>query len=197
MSRHKLQLGNQPEADAELLAQAYRQVIPLKGHARVTHEQSQSPRRVSQQIINRRAQATADLPVQAKLSDGDPLSLTDAPESWRAPGISSEALRRLRREGDRIVQCLDLHGLTRDQARITLQHFINSASDNGINRVRVIHGQGYGSEGGNAVLRYLARHWLTQMPQVLGFVTPNAAQGGKGAVLILLRLAQTRDQRHR
>ena len=197
MSRPKVQLGDQPEADAELLAKAYRQVIPLKGHARVTHETSKPSPRISQQIINRRAQATAEPLTQARLSDGDPHTLQDAPESWRAAGVSGEALRRLRREGDRVRQCLDLHGLTRDQARITLQHFVASASQNGISRVRIIHGQGYGSAGGNAVLRYMARHWLTQMPQVLGFVTPNAAQGGKGAVLVLLRLTQAGHERQR
>jgi DNA-nicking Smr family endonuclease len=195
VSRHKPELGDLPEADAQLLAQAYRQVIPLKGHARVRHEPDQTPRRASEQTLQRRAQATADSPARAGLSDGDPLTVKEAQEDYRASGISSEMLRRLRREGSQVRQCLDLHGLTRDQARITLQHFIQTASAHGIHRVRIIHGQGYGSQGGNAVLRYLTRHWLTQMPEVLGFVTPNAAQGGKGAVLVLLRLTQSGHQR--
>lgn len=183
-----------PEAEAELLAQAYRQVIPLKGHARVTHEHQRLPLRPSQQVLERRARATASTQTPASLSDGDPFTLDDAPETYRASGVSGEALRRLRREATGIRECLDLHGLTRDQARIALQHFVQAAASRGVTRVRVIHGQGYGSQGGTSVLRYLARHWLAQMPAVLGFVTPSPSEGGKGAVVVLLRSAQTRHE---
>lgn len=182
------------DEEATLLAQAYRQVIPLKGHARVTHQSQSAPLRPSQQVLERRARATAEPTASAKLSDGDPYSLDDAPETYRAQGVSGEALRRLRREADRVRECLDLHGLTRDQARVALQHFVKSAASRGVTRVRVIHGQGYGSQGGTSVLRYLARHWLAQMPDVLGFVTPPPAQGGKGAVVALLRASQSRHE---
>lgn len=176
--------------EAELLAQAYGQVIPLKGHARVTHEPQPRPLRPSQQVLERRARATAEPLPNAKLSDGDPYSLDDAPESYRASGVSGEALRRLRREANKIRECLDLHGLTREQARVAIQHFVRSAAARGVLRVRIVHGQGYGSQGGTSVLRYLARHWLAQMPEVLGFVTPSPAEGGKGAVVVLLRSSQ-------
>ena len=183
-----------PEVEAKLLEQAYRQVIPLKGHARVTHEPQRLPARPSQQVLQRRARATEQPVSNAKLSDGDPYTLDDAPDSYRASGVSGEALRRLRREAARVRECLDLHGLTRDQARVAIQHFVQAASSRGVTRVRIIHGQGYGSQGGTSVLRYLARHWLAQMPQVLGFVTPTPSEGGKGAVIALLRSSQARNE---
>ncbi|MCD8538202.1 MAG: Smr/MutS family protein [Burkholderiaceae bacterium] len=186
--------GPLSDEELKLLTQAYRQVIPLKGHARVTHQSQSSPWRPSQQAMERRARAVAEPGANAKLSDGDPYTLDDAPETYRAAGVSGEALRRLRREADKVRECLDLHGLTRDQARVTLQHFVRAATSRGVTRVRVIHGQGYGSQGGTSVLRYLARHWLAQMPEVLGFVTPAPAQGGKGAVLALLRASQSRHE---
>jgi len=195
MKRHKPQLGGLSASDAELLAQAYRQVIPIKGHARVTHEPAPHQSRSSAQAQQRQLNALATANAPARLSDGDPASLEQVPESYRASGIASQALRRLRREGDGIRECLDLHGLTRDQARLMLKQFIDQACLNGVRCVRIIHGQGYGSAGGASVLRYLTRHWLTQMPQVSGFVTPNPAQGGKGAVLVLLRLAQSGHER--
>jgi DNA-nicking Smr family endonuclease len=195
MSRTKRHLGDLSQADAELLAQAYRQVIELKGRARVTHEPETRLARPSQQALRRRAQATATVARAPELSDGDPNSLDDAPETHRTSGVSGEAIRRLRREADRIRECLDLHGLTRDQARLTLHHFVKAASARGISRIRIIHGQGFGSQGGASVLRYLTRHWLAQMPAVLGFVTPNAAQGGKGAVVVLLRTTQAPNER--
>ena len=186
--------GTLSEVEAKLLDQAYRQVIPLKGHARVTHQPQGLSKRPSQQVLLRRARATDEPTIGAKLSDGDPYTLDDAPEVYRAGGVSGEALRRLRREASRIRECLDLHGLTRDQARVAIEHFVKAASSRGVTRVRIIHGQGYGSQGGASVLRYLARHWLAQMPQVLGFVTPAPADGGKGAVVALLRSSQVRNE---
>ena len=185
-----------PLSDAEdkLLDEAYRLVIPLKGHARVTHQPPRLPIRASQQILDRRANASDHAASPTNLSDGDPYSLDQAPETHRVSGISGEILRRLRREAPKIRECLDLHGLTRDQARVAMQHFVQAASNRGITRVRIIHGQGYGSQGGASVLRYLARHWLSQMPEVLGFVTPSPADGGKGAVVVLLRSAQARHE---
>ncbi len=194
MNRRDKPAGSLSQADAELLAQAYRQVIVLKGHERVTHEPDRAPVRTSQQMQERRARATAEPTQNAKLSDGDPSTLDDVPQSYRAPGVSGEALRRLKREAGRVRECLDLHGLSRDQARLALQHFVRVASGRGVTHVRIIHGQGYGSQGGTSVLRYLVRHWLAQMPEVLGFVTPPPAQGGKGAVLALLRSSQTRHE---
>lgn len=182
------------DAEAKLLAQAYRQVIPLKGHTRVTHQTASSPTRVSQQVLARRLRATTGPSANAKLSDGDPYSLEEAPEAFKVSGVSGEALRRLRREASKIRESLDLHGLSRDQARVAMHHFVQTAARRGITRVRIVHGQGYGSEGGTSVLRYLARHWLTQMPEVLGFVTPPPADGGKGAVLALLRSSHTRHE---
>lgn len=196
MSPPKRHLGALSDADAELLAQAYRQVIPIKGHARVTHAPVRQPLH-QEQVARRRANALARPAVDAALSDGDPYSLADPPESYRASGMSNQALRQLKRHAASIRETLDLHGLTRDQARVALQHFVGQAASRGINRVRVIHGQGFGSRDGNAVLRYLARHWLQQMPAVLAFVTPPAADGGKGAVLVLLRTSQVVHDRQR
>jgi len=196
MSRLKRHLGALSKADAELLAQAYQQVIPIKGHERVTHELADKPHQ-HEQVSRRRANASAAKASQVPLSDGDPTSLDEPPELYRASGVSNQALRQLKRQSGHVRETMDLHGLTRDQARLALQHFVARAAAAGVTRVIVIHGQGYGSRDGAAVLRYLTRHWLTQMPQVLGFVTPPASDGGKGAVLVLLRSTQLRHDRLR
>jgi DNA-nicking Smr family endonuclease len=196
MSRPKPHLGVLSETDAELLAQAYRQVIPIKGHARVTHEPLRQPIH-QEQVARRRANAATTTATEAGLSDGDPFSLDDVPDAYRASGISNQAVRQLKRQAASVRETLDLHGLTRDQARLALQHFVGQATARGISKVRVIHGQGYGSRDGASVLRYLARHWLQQMPAVLAFVTPPATDGGKGAVLVLLRTPQVGHDRLR
>jgi len=53
--------------------------------------------------------------------------------------------------------------------------------------VLVIHGKGMNSRGGEAVLRRLARHWLTQRPDVLAYCNAPPGDGGSGAALVLLK----------
>lgn len=174
-----------PVSDAELLAKAYAQVIPIRGHLRVVHEH---PRRGANNP-RRLASEARGLGATPALSDGDPA--TQAPvDAFRRPGVSSEALRRLRRHSDAIRECLDLHGLTRDQARAAVSHFVKAAAHAGVTRLRIVHGQGYGSASGIGVLRHQTRHWLTQLPEVLAFATPPAHSGGTGAVLVLLKSGQ-------
>lgn len=188
-SQRQESLADVQPSDKELLAQAYRQVIPLRGHHRVMHEPPRRDHHPSSQTLHRRAIASEPVAHEIGPSDGAPFTFEHPAESHRVSGVSGEALRRLRREAAQIRERLDLHGLTRDQARAIVLHFVKQAQARGIQRVIIIHGQGYGSTDGAGVLRQLTRHWLTQMPQVLGFITPNPAQGGKGAVAVLLRSA--------
>jgi len=185
MPASKSTAKNQNLSDAELLAHALAQVIPIKGHARVVHQ----PPKPSSNPIRR---AVSDWWVIDSQADtwGPALSDTghdDSLDTFRRSGVSTQALRQVRRAGQAVRECLDLHGLTRDQARVAVSHFVKSAARNGVSRVRIIHGQGYGSANGAAVLKQQTRHWLTQMPEVLGFVTPAAREGGKGAVVVLIK----------
>jgi DNA-nicking Smr family endonuclease len=175
--------------DAQLLAQALAQVIPLRGRQRVTHAKPAPP------INFQRRQAAATEPDGFPLSDGDTSGQAQVLESFHRSGVSSEALRRLKRDSHTVRETLDLHGLNRDQARLSVAHFVNTATQQGVKRVRIVHGQGFGSTHGGALLRQQTRHWLTQMPDVLAFVGAPAQDGGKGAVLVLLRSSQPGDHR--
>lgn len=102
-------------------------------------------------------------------------------------GLSRMALRKLRRGTWPTQDQLDLHGLNSDAARKLLQEFLHDATQRNYRCVLVIHGKGLNSRGGEAVLRKLARHWLAQHPSVLGFCNAPPADGGSGAVLVLLK----------
>jgi DNA-nicking Smr family endonuclease len=52
--------------------------------------------------------------------------------------------------------------------------------------VRVVHGKGRGSHNRVPVLKGLLRTWLLRV-EVLAFSQAPAAQGGSGAVLVLLK----------
>jgi DNA-nicking Smr family endonuclease len=52
--------------------------------------------------------------------------------------------------------------------------------------VRVVHGKGLGSPGKVPVLKNKVQRWLVQKNEVLAFVQARPADGGAGALIVLL-----------
>jgi DNA-nicking Smr family endonuclease len=112
---------------------------------------------------------------------------TDAGLGFRRAGIGPDVLARLRRGQWSIQRHLDLHGLRRDAARDALATFIRQAERDGLRCVRIVHGKGNGSPGREPVLKDKVKRWLVQKNQVIAFAQASAADGGHGALLVLLR----------
>ena len=106
--------------------------------------------------------------------------------SFRQSGIGSDVTRKLRRGHWSIQRALDLHGMRSDEARSALSAFIREACQQGVRCVRVVHGKGLGSPGKAPVLKNKVHAWLVQKKQVLAFVQARPADGGAGAVVVLL-----------
>lgn len=107
--------------------------------------------------------------------------------SYVRPGISRQTLRRLR-QGSWVAQAeLDLHGLTRLEAKRELADFLHECKRRGARCVRIIHGKGLGSKNREPVLKLHVRHWLMQRDEVLAYVQARPADGGGGAVMVLLK----------
>jgi DNA-nicking Smr family endonuclease len=111
------------------------------------------------------------------------------PLNFSRPGVQKQTLRQLRRGGSAIEDELDLHGLTVAQARPLLVAFLNESRQSGFRHVRIIHGKGLRSETRGGVLKGMVASWLMQRDDVLAFHQARAADGGSGAVLVLLRTA--------
>ena len=111
---------------------------------------------------------------------------TDELLSFRRPGIGPDVTRKLRRGDWSIQRQIDLHGLRRDEAREHLSFFIREAYQQGIRCVRVVHGKGLGSPGKAPILKSRVHSWLVQKQEVLAFVQAKPADGGAGALLVLL-----------
>jgi DNA-nicking Smr family endonuclease len=111
---------------------------------------------------------------------------TDDNLSFRRSGIGTDVTRKLRRGEWAIQRQLDLHGLRRDEAREQLSFFIREAHKHGIRCVRVVHGKGLGSPGKAPVLKSRVHSWLVQKEEVLAFVQAKPADGGAGALVVLL-----------
>jgi DNA-nicking Smr family endonuclease len=119
--------------------------------------------------------------------DTESLLLTDDGLSFRRPGLGADVVARLRRGQWSIQAQIDLHGLRRDEAREALAGFIRQSLRAGRRCVRVVHGKGLGSPGGEPVLKGKVQRWLAQCAEVIAFAQATAAQGGAGALVVLLQ----------
>lgn len=111
---------------------------------------------------------------------------TDELLSFSRPGIGPDVTRKLRRGEWSIQRQIDLHGMRRDEAREQLSFFIREAHKQGIRCVRVVHGKGLGSPGKAPILKSRVHSWLVQKQEVLAFVQAKPADGGAGALVVLL-----------
>jgi len=137
---------------------------------------------------------------RAALSESlDPFSLEDRLDIgeeavFLRAGVPRRVLTDLRR-GRWIVQDeIDLHGLTRDEARAALGGFLARSLVRGMRCVRVVHGKGLRSPGKVGVLKHLSRGWLAQREEILAFCQARPHEGGSGALRVLLRAADKRPR---
>jgi DNA-nicking Smr family endonuclease len=119
--------------------------------------------------------------------DVETLLHTDEQLSYRRPGLGPDVTRKLREGHWSIQRQIDLHGLRTDEAREALGKFIREAHQLGLRCVRVVHGKGLGSPGRTPVLKGRVQRWLVQKKEVLAFVQARPAEGGAGALVVLLK----------
>jgi DNA-nicking Smr family endonuclease len=119
--------------------------------------------------------------------DVETLLHTDELLSYRGRGLGPEIVRKLREGSWSIQRQIDLHGLRTDEAREALGRFIRDAHQAGLRCVRVVHGKGLGSPGRTPVLKNRVLRWLVQKNEVIAFVQARPAEGGAGALVVLLR----------
>lgn len=170
------------DEDSALFREAMRDVIPLPSSGRVTHRR-RAPKPIPRPIV--------ETPItQDTLSDHISLEIQEGSEwSYLRPGIPRQTLRKLRRGHWKIQAELDLHGMTRDQARYALVAFLDECGKYKVRCVCIIHGRGLSSKNQEPVLKSRIGSWLTQRDDVLAFCQANPEQGGSGAVLVLLKVS--------
>ena len=170
--------------ERDLFASAVGQVLPLRRAAVAAPPRPRPAPRARQ-----RERDDAAVLVEA-ISDGfDAESLLDTDDalSFRRRGVGIDVVRKLRR-GVWVLQGeIDLHGLRRDEARERLSAFLHEATRSGKRCVRVVHGKGHGSPGREPVLKGKVKSWLVQRSEVLAFTYARAADGGHGALIVLLK----------
>jgi len=79
---------------------------------------------------------------------------------------------------------LDLHGLTREQAKAEVAQFLVSVRQRDIRCVRIIHGRGRKNAEKAPVLKRAIDGWLRNHKQVIAYCSARDNDGGTGAVYI-------------
>ena len=167
-----------------LFANAVGQVLPLRRPAAPPPSRPRPPARARQRERDDRAVLVEAI---SDAFDAESLLDTDDALSFRRRGVGIDVVRKLRR-GVWVLQGeLDLHGLRRDEAREWLAAFLRDAAKSGKRCVRVVHGKGLGSPGREPVLKGKVKSWLIQRSEVLAFTHARPADGGHGALIVLLR----------
>lgn len=180
----RLRREQESRRDAELFRRSIGEVAPLPPSGKAD---SGVPRPLP---IPRQRIADEQAALEESLSDEfnvDTLLDTDHELSYARVGIGPDTLRKLRR-GHWVIQAqLDLHGMRREEAREALAEFLRTSVKRGMRCVRIIHGKGLGSVNKEPVLKSKVRNWLVQKDEVIAFCQARAAEGGAGALVVLLK----------
>lgn len=170
-------------ADRDLFRNTVGHVEPVQSPARVKPDKPRpqpephQTRQSEREALREMAQGDTDM---AEIETGEELL-------YKRPGVQSQLLRRLRR-GQFVVEAeLDLHGLTTAMAKRELADFLRACHHGNRRCVRIIHGKGRGSPDGRPVLKMHVNHWLQLRDEVLAFCSARNADGGTGALYVLLR----------
>jgi len=170
--------------DGDVFEKLFSNVTPLPAHGRVVHTPLRRKPIPEQHLRDERA-ALAD-----SLSDHiawDIGSETGEQLVYLRSGLAQQTLKKLRR-GHWVIQAeLDLHGHTTSEARESLVEFLNSCRRHDARCVRIIHGKGLRSRNREPVLKTKVANWLIQRDEVLAFCQARNADGGSGAVIVLLK----------
>jgi DNA-nicking Smr family endonuclease len=170
--------------EVELFRASVSDVTPLPGHGRARPERA-LPQPVPAQRLRDDRQALKD-----SLSHPDPWDAgieTGEELSYVRNGVGAQVLRKLRRGHWVIQDELDLHGLTVKEAHELLVRFLSQCIRRGLRCVRVIHGKGLRSKNREPVLKRKVAGWLMRRDEILAYCQARQADGGGGAVIVLLK----------
>ena len=177
--------------EVELFRASMSDVTPLPSHDRARHERP-LPQPIPAQRLRDDRETLQDslshrIPWDAGTETGEELC-------YLRNGVSEQVLRKLRRAHWVIQDELDLHGLTVEEARGLLVSFLSQCIRGGLRCVRIIHGKGLRSKNREPVLKRKVAGWLMQREEILAYCRARQADGGSGAVVVLLKGGGRRDE---
>lgn len=107
--------------------------------------------------------------------------------SFAQTGLQHKRIAQLRQGKIKTEATLDLHEHTTQEALIATNNFLTRAQHRGLRAVCIIHGKGHYSVSGQPVLKNLLNTYLKQHAAVLAFHSAKRADGGGGALYVLIK----------
>lgn len=172
-----------------------------------------TPLRTEQRVLLRRdagRDAAAELRRSAAVNarDGDRNPLVDDGvlplDPWyvlefKRPGIQNGVYRKLKQGRYAAEARLDLHRMNVKRARSEIFEFIGECHALGLRSVLIVHGKGERSVQREAVgiLKGFVDRWLRDLAPVQAFHSAPPAQGGTGAVVVLLAKSEEKKRENR
>lgn len=105
--------------------------------------------------------------------------------AYSRDGISNKILRKLRKGQYNVEAKLDLHGMSIEEARTAINHFLQYCLRERMRVVLIVHGKGSHSEA--PILKNKLNHWLRELNVVLAFCSAAPFHGNRGAMYVLLK----------
>lgn len=184
-------------SDEDLFAEEMTGVKPLGREARVRLVKERLSE--EQQKGRQRAAMGEEKTLNPLVDDGVmPLDAWHVLE-FKRPGIQHGVYRKLRLGQYQIDARLDLHRMLVKQAREEVFSFIREATQLGLRTLLIVHGKGQSKTQGerSAVLKGYVDHWLRELEAVQAFHSARPAQGGTGAIYVLLRKSGEQKRENR
>lgn len=107
--------------------------------------------------------------------------------SYLREGYPPKLLRQLKRGQFSVQDEIDLHQMNAAAAQAFIVTFLAEARQSGIRCVRIVHGKGLRSRAAGPVLKGMTDRMLRRRGDVIAFASARPAQGGTGAVVVLLK----------
>lgn len=167
----------------DTFAEAMKDVNPIEQPNRIQRTKNRPSTRPKQSQLDNE-QILVDM-----LQEPDDLSSIETGDElfFARDGLQHKVIKRLKR-GELSIQAeLDLHRLTKLEARQEVVQFLDYCRQNNFKQIRIVHGKGHGSVGKIPVLKTLVNHWLQQRDEVLAFCSARPCDGGTGAIYVLLK----------
>jgi len=173
-------------SDEELFLSAMKEVLEIKEFREIP-----VPRKKAVSVRKKGPAENEPLGVLEEIVLGKrPLDLCVTQEyvEWTNRDHKGDIIRRLREGRFSVQDCIDLHGLTLEEAETEVEEFLKDSLKKSRRCVKIIHGRGLRSPKG-PVLKEALIKWLSlrHRKNVVAFVTARQCDGGLGALYVLLR----------
>ena len=147
----------------------------------------------------RREAAQRELDAERNFLTLDNVDMLDPyyPLEFKRPGVQNGVFRKLKQGKYAMDARLDLHRLTAEEAREQVFGFIREAQAYDLRNVLIVTGRGNHSSSPEAILKSYVNKWLPEFDEVQAYCSAIPAQGGTGAVYVMLKKSEKRKQENR